>query len=128
MNISPNGREQRFGRSVAASERLNHLVPGAAHTHSKGDDQYPAGVAPVISHGSGAHVGVVGNRYIEYGSGLRAVALGHGRREVVAAAHKELERGTNFARSSIVELEAAEAFRKTVGARRWSSSPRTALM
>jgi glutamate-1-semialdehyde 2,1-aminomutase len=48
--------------------------------------------APVISHGSGAHVwDIDGNRYIEYGSGLRAVALGHGRREVVAAAQRELD-------------------------------------
>jgi glutamate-1-semialdehyde 2,1-aminomutase len=57
---------------------------------------------------------VDGNKYIEYGSGLRAVALGHGRREVVAAARRELERGTNFVRPSTVELEAAEAFLETV--------------
>jgi glutamate-1-semialdehyde 2,1-aminomutase len=115
MNTGANGRNQLFERSVAASERLNRLIPGGAHTYAKGDDQYPDGLAPVISHGSGAHVwDVDGNRYIEYGSGLRAVALGHGRREVVAAARRELERGTNFVRPSNVELEAAETFLETV--------------
>jgi len=115
MKTGPNERDQRFGRSAAVSEELSRLVPGGAHTYAKGEDQYPDGLAPVISHGSGAHVwDIDGNRYIEYGSGLRAVALGHGRREVVAAAQRELERGTNFVRPSIVELEAAEAFLGTV--------------
>ena len=115
MNTSPNGRNQGYGRSAAVSEELSRLIPGGAHTYAKGEDQYPDGLAPVISHGSGAHVwDIDGNRYIEYGSGLRAVALGHGRREVVAAAQRELERGTNFVRPSIVELEAAEAFLGTV--------------
>ena len=115
MKTGPNERDQRFGRSAAVSEELSRLIPGGAHTYAKGEDQYPDGLAPVISHGSGAHVwDIDGNRYIEYGSGLRAVALGHGRREVVAAAQRELERGTNFVRPSIVELEAAEAFLGTV--------------
>jgi glutamate-1-semialdehyde 2,1-aminomutase len=115
MNTSPNGRNQGYGRSAAVSEELSRLIPGGAHTYAKGEDQYPDGLAPVISHGSGAHVwDIDGNRYIEYGSGLRAVALGHGRREVVAAAQRELERGTNFVRPSIVELEAAAAFLGTV--------------
>ncbi|MFE2535828.1 hypothetical protein ACFXGX_29315, partial [Streptomyces sp. NPDC059371] len=53
------------------------MIPGGAHTYAKGDDQYPADLAPVISHGSGAHVwDVDGNRYIEYGSGLRSVSHG----------------------------------------------------
>jgi len=56
VNTIPNGRDQPFGRSVAASKRLNHLVRASAHTHSKGDNQYADGVAPVISHGSGAQV------------------------------------------------------------------------
>jgi glutamate-1-semialdehyde 2,1-aminomutase len=115
MNAGARGRNQRFERSIRASEQLSRLIPGGAHTYAKGEDQYPDGLAPVISYGSGAHVwDVDGNRYIEYGSGLRAVALGHGRREVVAAVQRELERGTNFVRPSIVELEAAEAFLDTV--------------
>ena len=56
MNTIPNGRDQSFGRSVAASKRLNHVVLAGAHTHSNGDDQYADGVAAVISDGSGAQV------------------------------------------------------------------------
>ena len=115
MNNEENARNGTHRRSMTASERLSYLIPGGAHTYSKGEDQYPAGLAPVIAHGSGGRVwDVDGNEYIEYGSGLRSVALGHARPEVVAAVREQLERGSNFVRPSIVELEAAELFLETV--------------
>jgi len=101
--------------SRTANERLHALVPGGAHTYAKGDDQYPEDLAPVISHGNGAHVwDVDGNRYVEYGSGLRSVSLGHAHPRVVEAVRRELDRGSNFVRPSIVEVEAAERFLATV--------------
>jgi glutamate-1-semialdehyde 2,1-aminomutase len=102
-------------RSTSLSEQLTRLVPGGAHTYAKGPDQYPYEMAPIIERGAGAHVwDVDGNEYIEYGSGLRAVALGHAHREVLDAVRAQLDRGANFARPSIVELQAAEAFLDTV--------------
>src|SRR3954453_12394562 len=98
-------------RSLEANERLHRLIPGGAHTYAKGDDQYPADLAPVVSHGAGAHVwDVDGNSYIEYGSGLRAVSLGHVHPRVTEAVRRELDRGANFVRPSIIELDAAERF------------------
>ncbi|AIJ20607.1 glutamate-1-semialdehyde 2,1-aminomutase [Amycolatopsis methanolica] len=106
---------QSLPRSTEVNERLHRIVPGGAHTYAKGEDQYPEGLAPVISHGRGAHVwDIDGNSYIEYGSGLRAVSLGHAHPRVVEAARRELERGSNFVRPSIVELSAAEKFLATV--------------
>ncbi|WP_103540885.1 glutamate-1-semialdehyde 2,1-aminomutase [Streptomyces sp. SM1] len=102
-------------RSRQANERLHAMVPGGAHTYAKGDDQYPAGLAPVIGHGRGAHVwDVDGNRYIEYGSGLRSVSLGHAHPRVLEAVRRELDRGSNFVRPSVVEVDAAERFLATV--------------
>ncbi|MFE3502842.1 glutamate-1-semialdehyde 2,1-aminomutase [Kitasatospora sp. NPDC059160] len=102
-------------KSRAANERLHALIPGGAHTYAKGDDQYPEHLAPVISHGRGAHVwDVDGNRYVEYGSGLRSVSLGHAHPRVTEAVRRELDRGSNFTRPSILELEAAERFLDTV--------------
>ena len=95
--------------------RLHTLVPGGAHTYAKGDDQYPEDLAPIISHGRGSHVwDVDGNKYIEYGSGLRSVTLGHAHPRVVEAVRRELDRGSNFVRPSVVEFEAAERFLATV--------------
>ncbi|MFD7552012.1 glutamate-1-semialdehyde 2,1-aminomutase [Streptomyces sp. NPDC059816] len=102
-------------RSRRANERLHALIPGGAHTYAKGDDQYPEDLAPVISHGRGAHVwDVDGNRYVEYGSGLRSVSLGHAHPRVIEAVRRQLDRGSNFVRPSIVEVDAAERFLATV--------------
>ncbi|WP_437003596.1 glutamate-1-semialdehyde 2,1-aminomutase [Streptomyces sp. enrichment culture] len=110
-----NAEEPGLPRSRQANERLHALVPGGAHTYAKGDDQYPENLAPVISHGSGAHVwDVDGNRYIEYGSGLRSVSLGHAHPRVTEAVRRQLDRGSNFVRPSVVEVEAAERFLATV--------------
>jgi len=104
-----------LSQSAAVNSRLHMVIPGGAHTYAKGEDQYPAGLAPVISHGKGAHVwDVDGNRYVEYGSGLRSVSLGHAHPRVVAAVREQLDRGSNFVRPSEIELEAAELFLATV--------------
>jgi glutamate-1-semialdehyde 2,1-aminomutase len=102
-------------KSAELGARLHAAVPGGAHTYAKGEDQYPEDLAPVISHGRGAHVwDVDGNEYIEYGSGLRAVALGHAHPRVVAAVRRELDRGSNFVRPAAIEVDAAERFLQTV--------------
>jgi glutamate-1-semialdehyde 2,1-aminomutase len=102
-------------RSAALNERLHAAVPGGAHTYAKGDDQYPENLAPIISHGRGAHVwDVDGNQYIEYGSGLRAVSLGHAHPRVIEAVRGELDKGSNFVRPAAIEVEAAERFLATV--------------
>jgi len=106
---SPSGRPRSFERSLELQERLHELVPGGAHTYAKGDDQYPAGMAPVIARGLGSHVwDVDGNEYIEYGSGLRAVTLGHAEPRVLKAAWDAMQRGVNFARPSAIEVDCAE--------------------
>lgn len=101
----------RLDRSRSVGRRLAELVPGGAHTYAKGEDQYPAGLAPVITRGQGARVwDVDGNEYVEFGSGLRSVVLGHGHPEVLEAVHTAIDAGTNFVRPSMLELAAAEAF------------------
>lgn len=96
-------------RSVAISERLNTLVPGGAHTYAKGDDQYPEGMAPVLVDGRGCRVrDVDGLEYVEYGAGLRSVALGHAEPRVLRAAWRAMRHGTNFVRPTALEAEVAE--------------------
>jgi len=59
-------------------------------------------MAPVIVRGAGAHVwDADGNEFIEYGSGLRSVILGHAHPRVNAAAAAAMQNGTNFARPSV---------------------------
>jgi glutamate-1-semialdehyde 2,1-aminomutase len=68
-------------------------------------------MAPFIVRGRGAHVwDADDNEYIEYGSGLRSVSLGHGHPRVVAAAAAAMAHGTNFARPSVLEVDVADEF------------------
>src|SRR5690606_10692070 len=50
------------------------------------------------------------NEFIEYGMGLRSVALGHAFGPVVDAVRSSLDLGTNFTRPASIELTAAESF------------------
>jgi glutamate-1-semialdehyde 2,1-aminomutase len=98
-----------FTASNAYVAAVHDLIPGGAHTYAKGDDQYPADMAPVIERGAGCRVwDIDGNEYVEFGSGLRSNLLGHGFEPVVRAAQRWLGEGVNFVRPHNLELEAAE--------------------
>jgi glutamate-1-semialdehyde 2,1-aminomutase len=100
-----------FKTSLELSKRFHDAIPGGGHTYAKGDDQYPEDAAPIIVRGKGCRVwDVDGNEYIEYGSGLRAITLGHAYGPVTDAVCREARNGTNFTRPSLLELECAEEF------------------
>ena len=102
--------DRSWTASRTATARLAELVPGGAHTYARGEDQYPEGMAPVMVRGYGSRVeDVDGQTYIEYGSGLRSVSLGHAHPGVVEAAVRAMRAGTGFVRPSVLELEAAES-------------------
>ena len=98
-----------FAASTAHTAAVHALVPGGAHTYAKGDDQYPAGMAPVIERGAGCRVfDIDGNEYVEFGNGLRSTTLGHGFGPVLDAVRSQLDGGISFVRPHRMELEAAE--------------------
>lgn len=104
-----------FDQSNAWQARLHDAVPGGAHTYARGADQYPLGMAPVLTHGSGARVwDIDGNSYVEYGMGLRAITLGHAYAPIVESVRETLDRGVSFSRPTVLEAEAAEDFLRTV--------------
>jgi glutamate-1-semialdehyde 2,1-aminomutase len=91
------------------SERLNEVIPGGAHTYSRGDDQYPANAPQILERGEGAYVYTPkGEKFLDYGMALRAVTLGYGEPSVANAAIKQIEFGNNLTRPSLIELQAAE--------------------
>jgi len=90
-------------------DRLENSIPGGAHTYSKGSDQYPENAPSILSHGSGAYVfDLDGNKYLDYGMGLKSVVLGYNYKKVSKAATKALKLGNNLSKPSLIELEAAE--------------------
>ena len=98
-----------LARSLALRERFHARIPGGAHTYAKGDDQWPEGLAPIIASGSGSHVtDVDGNTYLEFGSGLRSVTLGHAHPGVLDNVTRRIREGQNFTRPALLELEVAD--------------------
>jgi glutamate-1-semialdehyde 2,1-aminomutase len=92
-------------------ERIHDLIPGGAHTYSKGDDQFPGNAPAAISHGKGAWVwDLEGNRYLDCSMGLTSVSLGHAHERILNEVKAEMAKGVNFQRPSYIELEMAEKF------------------
>ena len=106
-----------FEKSHEFSRAVHDLIPGGAHTYSKGDDQFPQNAPAAITHGKGARVwDLDGNEYIDCSMGLTSVSIGHGYEPVVTAVCGAAAAGTNFQRPAAIELEAARAFLETVDA------------
>lgn len=97
------------------STEIHELIPGGAHTYSKGDDQFPLNAPAAISYGKGAHVwDLDGNEFIDCSMGLTSVSIGHGYEPVAQAVCNSAFQGTNFQRPAVIELEAARLFLDTV--------------
>ena len=103
--------ENKYKNSDAYRAAIHDLIPGGAHTYSKGDDQFSQLAPAAISHGKGVYVwDIDGNKFLDCSMGLTSVSLGHAYEPVLDRVRKELEKGVNFQRPSYIEKEMAEAF------------------
>lgn len=94
---------------MSYSERLHKVIPGGAHTYSRGDDQYPSNAPQILEKGKGAYVwDADGNKFLDYGLGLRSITVGYDYDEISNAAIAEIKKGINLTRASLTELHAAE--------------------
>ena len=95
--------------------KIHTLIPGGAHTYSKGDDQFPGNAPASIQKGKGAWVwDIEGNKFLDCSMGLGSVSIGHAIDKILERVKNELELGVNFQRPSYIELEAAEKFLSVV--------------
>lgn len=97
------------------SSRLHSAIPGGAHTYSRGDDQFPSNAPEILTEGKGCSVfDVKGNKYLDFGMGLRSVSIGYAEDSINVAAINGMSKGNNLTRASFIELEAAELLIDTV--------------
>lgn len=90
-------------------ERLLNVIPGGAHTYSRGFDQFPGNAPEIMVRGKGATSFDANNKaYLDYGMALRAVNIGYAQDEIDDAAIAQIKAGNNLTRASMIELEAAE--------------------
>jgi glutamate-1-semialdehyde 2,1-aminomutase len=99
----------QFDESNRLRERAKRLIPGGAHTYSKGDDQFPQLSPGFITHAKGALAwDPDGNEFLDWGMGLRSVCLGHAYEPVLEVVRAQIEKGVNFTRPSLLEADLAE--------------------
>jgi glutamate-1-semialdehyde 2,1-aminomutase len=85
------------------------VIPGGAHTYSRGFDQYPTNAPQILTGGKGAYIfDPEGKRYLDYGMALRAVNIGYAEDVIDNAAIEQIRNGNNLTRPSTIELDAAE--------------------
>jgi spore coat polysaccharide biosynthesis protein SpsF len=73
-----------FRKSDEYRSKIHDLIPGGAHTYSKGDDQFPQLSPSAIVRGSGSQVwDVDDNQYLDCSMGLTSVSLGHAYKKVL---------------------------------------------
>jgi len=86
------------------------LIPGGAHTYSKGDDQFPQNAPRGLVRGKGARVwDLDGREYVDWGMGINNVLIGHAEPAIDDAAVSALRNGQNLSRPTPLEVETAEA-------------------
>lgn len=91
------------------TNRLQNVIPGGAHTYSKGSDQFPSNAPQILEKGQGAYVyDPDGRKFLDFGMGLRSILIGYSESEINDTAISYLKRGMNLTRPSVIELEAAE--------------------
>ena len=101
----------KFTQSDIYRNKIHDLIPGGAHTYSKGDDQFPSNAPAAIRKGKGAYLwDVDGNKYLDCTMGLASISLGHAYEPVLERVRQTLEDGVNFQRPSYLEMEMAEKF------------------
>lgn len=100
-----------FSKSNEYRNVIHDLIPGGAHTYSKGDDQFPALSPAAFKYGKGAYLwDLDGNKYLDCPMGLTSVSLGHAYQPVLDKVIEEIQKGANFQRPSYLEKEMAEKF------------------
>ena len=100
-----------FSRSDAYRAEVHRLIPGGAHTYSRGDDQFPVLAPAAIARGKGARVwDVDGNEYVDCTMALGSINLGYAYGPVLEAVRAQIELGSGFQRPAAIELEFAREF------------------
>jgi len=110
MNVKTmNKKIDNFIQGDRINHRFHHLVPGASHTYSKGEDQFPLRSPKIMVRAQGAYCwDLDGNRYLDWAMGNRVIVLGHCYPAVNDAVKRQIDIGVNFTRPGILEYELAE--------------------
>ena len=93
------------------TKKLLKVIPGGAHTYSRGADTFPSNAPAILDRGKGVYIyDEKNNKYLDYGMGLRSVNIGYAENSINNSAIEAIRKGNNLTRPSLIELKAAELF------------------
>jgi glutamate-1-semialdehyde 2,1-aminomutase len=100
----------RYAHSEELLARARKTIPLGAQTFSKSITQYPLGVSPYFAErAKGSRLwDADGNEYIDFINALASVTLGYCDPDVDAAVRAQLDKGTIYSLSHVLEAEVAE--------------------
>ena len=100
---------------MSYERRLRDVIPGGAHVHTKGRDQYPPNAPPIAKKNQGVYIfDDKGNKYLDYGMALRSVIVGYGETQINRGAIEQINNGNTSTFPTMIELEAAERLRDLI--------------
>ncbi len=95
--------------------RRHSLIPGGAHTYSRGDDTFPSNAPRLLATGKGAHVwDKSGRRYVDWAMSLKSVAIGHATKSIDFRASSFARKGISLCRPTEEEFELADTIRSLI--------------
>ena len=114
--MKTNNKKRSIERSIKLLARAEKSIPRASQTLSKAPDQFVRGVSPyAIAKGKGCRVwDVDGNEYIDLGSSLGAIVLGHQHPVIERAVLAQRKRGVIYTLPGDLEVELAEEIKRMV--------------
>lgn len=99
------------------TDRLLRVIPGGAHTYSRGYDVYPVNAPDLIARGQGCRAwSQKGTEYVDLSMALASVSIGYAEKAIDEAAIAQIRNGNTASRPSVVELQAAEQFVELIDA------------
>jgi glutamate-1-semialdehyde 2,1-aminomutase len=115
-NASPHSNRLSFTESRKFTKRIERVIPGGAHTYSRGSDQFPVNAPNGVTRAKGARFwDVDGNCLVDWHMALFSAALGHAHPEVNQAVVDVIQDGVGFSRPAFREMEIAEQFLSILG-------------
>jgi len=97
--------------------RRHNLIPGGAHTYSRGDDTFPSIAPALLNRGKGAYVwDQRGKKYLDWAMSLKSIAIGHASNLVDRRAASLARKGLSLCRPTMEEFELAHTLRDLIPA------------
>ena len=98
----------QLGKSHAAFERANRVIPGGVNSPARAFGAV-GGEPPFMEHAAGAYLhDIDGNQYIDYIGSWGPMILGHAHPTIGSAITAALAKGTTFGAPTLREVEIAE--------------------